>query len=313
MDVCEGNKGGKVKFNWKGAIPMFAKNKKSLTAAALIAVLAVCFSFSPVRSFAGNLLTVFRVERMQTITVSPEDIAQLQEVFEKGAGGVDIGNLGRFEVAGGQEATRNVTPDSAQKAVDFPVRLPADLRGYKEPALSVSPETTVSITLDTAKANQLLRSLGSAQLLPEALNGRTFTVKIPRAVIAEYYPVKDDQPGGLFIAQSRSPELTVPEGVDMAALRDALLSIPALPENLRRQLAAVTDWQHTVLIPNIGGSSTEVAVNGTTGVYITPGSSGKYVPEETNTLIWQKDGVIYCIAGPELSLEEALTAAKQMK
>ncbi|RJQ29292.1 MAG: hypothetical protein C4589_05125 [Peptococcaceae bacterium] len=328
----ERRNGGRVKFHWKGAISMFSRNKKAVTAAALTAVVAICFSFSPVRSFAGNLLTIFRVERMQTITISPEDIAQLQEVFEKGAGGADIGNLGRFEVAGGQEALRNVTPDGVREAVDFPVRLPANLKGYKEPALSISPETTVSITLDTVKANQLLRSLGSVQLLPEALNGQTFTVKIPRAVIAEYYPVKDNQPEGLFIAQGRSPELAAPEGVDMTALREALLSIPALPENLRRQLAAVTDWQHTVLIPNIGGSSTEVAVNSAMGVYITPpgqpsGTGSLTGPQShvrepdvaqieesaTHALIWQNGDIIYCIAGPELGLEEALAIAKQVK
>lgn len=292
---------------------MFGKYKKAAVAVALAAVLAIGFGFGPVRSFAGNLLTVFRVERVQTITVSPEDLAQLEKAFQEGKGKVDVGNLGKFEVSGKQEVIRKVSPAEAKNAVDFPLMLLKDLPGYRGPVLGLSSGTAVNITLDTEKVNQLLKSLGGSKFLPQELNGRTFTLKTPAAVSAEY-AAANDQSKRILIVQGRSPELTVPAGADMAAIRETLLAVPALPENLRRQLAAVSDWQHTILIPNIEGSSAEVTVNGARGVYITPPRPDGG-PDGTGMagLSWQANGVVYFVGGPGLSRQDALTLAGKLK
>lgn len=299
---------------WKGALKMFSKYKKQVVAATLVAVVAISFSFSSVRVFAGNLLNVFRVEQIQTITFNQEDFDQLNSALLEGAGQIDINNLGKFEVDGKQETINNVNLQKAQKAVDFTLKLLGSRVEGSEPLFSVNTGVTIKFVPDTQKINQLLQSLGSAKLLSSELNGREFTIKIP-ALITAQYPPDSVITGNLLVAQCRSPELTAPEGVDVAAVRNALLAVPALPENIRRQLRAIGDWQHTIFIPNIEGSSTEVNVNGNKGVFITqpPLPAGHKDGKIMSGLVWQNEGVIYCLAGETLGLDQALALAQQMK
>lgn len=287
---------------------MLGKYKKAAVAAAMVLALTVSFSFGSVRGFAADLLTIFRVEKVQAINISPEDMAQMEKAFREGSGNVDVDSLGKVEVTGKQQF-RQATLDEVRQAVDFTVKLPATPVGYNGPNMGITSGFSVNLTLDTEKVNAMLQSMGSKELLPKSLNGRTFSLKSPAAVMAEYSS-NDGTQKTLAIAQSRSPELKVPNGTDILALRSALLSIPALPDNLRRQLEAVTDWQHTALIPNIQGSSTEVMVNGVQGLFITQ-------PDHANVnmsgLVWQQNGVIYMVGGEEITLEQAKAIASQMK
>jgi hypothetical protein len=132
---------------------------------------------------------------------------------------------------------------------------------------------------------------------------------VPDAVSARYQT--PDGSGELFLAQARSPEIQVPSGVDENAVRDALLSIPVLPENLRKQLAAINDWQHTLLVPNINGSTTQVTVNGEEGVFIRSNAGSGH--GQTNSLVWHDNGVIRMLCGNNLALEQATAIASSMK
>jgi len=282
----------------------FMKQYKKLVAvAAMAAVMFTAFSFPAVRSVASEFLTVFRVESVQTINISTADMHNLEKAFREGAGRVDIENFGKIEVDGKQESVL-VTPAEAAEAVDFDLKLP-DPANYNKPALHKITGHSVQLTLAVENINAMLQALGSTQMLPAELDGQSFSMDVPTGIMATYKNDKDN----LFIAQSRSPEIKTSSGIDVLVIRDALLSIPALPENLRQQLLAVNDLKHTLLIPNLDGSSQEVTVNGTTGVLITAGEGAK----DTRSLVWQQNGVIYMVAGTGLELNDALALAAQMK
>ncbi|MFA5384205.1 MAG: zf-HC2 domain-containing protein [Eubacteriales bacterium] len=298
----------KEKIKQKGAAVMFSRYRKQFAACFIIAAIAAAFSFSSVRVFAGNLINIFRVEQIQTINISPRDFARLDEAIRTGAGQVDINNLGKFEVAGKQNTISSVSLDKAQEAVDFPIRLPNAPAGIK-PSLSLNTGTKLSITPDTDQINQLLESLGSKKLMPEGLNDRKFEIDIPSVVTARYAAGNYN----LIITQGRSPELIAPEGVDVEAIREALLAIPILPESLRSQLEAIKDWQHTVPVPNIDGSATQVTINGNSGVFIKPSAVLDNGESQNSALIWQDGGVIYCLAGEGLELNQAVALAEQMR
>jgi hypothetical protein len=70
----------------------------------------------------------------------------------------------------------------------------------------------------------------------------------------------------------------------------------------------VNDLQHTLLIPNVEGRSSEVDVNGTTGVLITAGDA-----QDTISLVWQQNDIIYIVAGTGLDVDYALAIAAEMK
>lgn len=279
--------------------------KRSIAVAAAFLALITTFSFPGVRSMAGEFLTIFRVERVQTISIDPGDMQQMELALREGANKVDVKNFGKVEVSGKNETT-SVNAAEAAKAVDFELKLPT-IKQYGEPELQKTSGSTMTMTLDVDNVNKLLQALNSTKMLPEDLDGKTFAMSMPTAIIATYSTGSDR----IIVAQSRSPELKAPQGIDVLSVRDALLSIPALPASLKNQLEAINDWQHTVLIPSVNGASKDVMVNGTPGVFID--SASGHSEAKLKALVWNKDGVIYTIMGNNVTTESALAIAEQMK
>jgi len=273
---------------------------------AAVLVLAIGLSFGPVRAAAGRFLSIFRVTRFETIAVTPDLIARVQEVIRQGFGLVRIGELGEVEF--GTSGPRGlVSRDQAKQALGFPIRLPTHLpAGMELQGLKASPNATLSVTLDVEKANQLLRSLGGETMLPQELDGETFVLRVPASVEAQF-----GGQGTLYVVQAKSPELDIPGNASPAAVRDAVLGLPFIPDSVKRQIRSVDDWQHTFLVPDVEGSTQEITVDGVAGVYVT-------VPEEyreeglVNIMIWEKHGVVYAVTG-QFSLDEALLIGNSME
>ena len=318
----------KEKFKLKEVFKFMKRYRLATVAGVMALVLAASLSFSSVRSFAGEILTVFRVNQVQTININPEEIAQMKDAFEKGAGKIDIDNFGKIEF-NGKNTMEKVSLEQAMQSVDFTIKLPSELSGdYSGPVLHKNPGGIANFALDVDNVNSLLSSLGSHKFLPKELDNKTFTLIMPVGISAEY--TNNNGTNHLFVGQSRSPEMSVPDGAPVNEIRDALLSVPVLPDSLKQQLSAVNDWQHTVLIPNIDGNSQEVTVNGVQGVFTTApkhyvenggnnydrhmkGNASQRHGGNGSALIWQKDNVIYTIAGYELTLDQALSMASSMK
>jgi hypothetical protein len=292
-------------YTKEGVLTMLSRYRVAATAAVMVLALAFSFSFGAVRTAASELLTIFRVEKVQTISITPEDMTSIEKAMREGTGAVDVDNFGKFEFNGNQE-TEKATMDAAERAVDFPIKLPAGLTGYSGPEIYLNAGGTMTLTLDTVNINKMIQSFGSDKLLPDDLNGKTFTVNIPAQVTAKYKGLENNT---IIVGQSRSPELIAP-GSDVMAIRDALLALPFLPDNLRSQLASIDDWQHTIIVPNVDGSSREVKVNGAEGVFISQPEGSE--TDDISCLIWQKDGVVYAVNG-RLTMEQALDIANLMK
>ncbi|OPX88500.1 MAG: hypothetical protein A4E53_01929 [Pelotomaculum sp. PtaB.Bin104] len=294
----------------KGVIQMLSRYRAATTAAVLVLAVVFAFSFSSVRTMASELLTVFRVEKVKTISISPADIASMEKAIRNGAGQVDIENFGNLEFIG-KQTTNKVSLSEARAGVDFQLKLPEPLpAGYSLKEIYLNTGGTLNLTLNTVNTNQVLKSLGSEKLLPDELNGKMFSVKVPAAVQTRY---TGDGDTSISVLQSRSPEL-IAQGSDVSAIRDALLALPFLPESLRDQLASINDWQHTFLVPDFEGTTREVDVAGSRGVFITPPADndnhrGGPAP---NNLIWQENGIVYAVSG-NLTLEQAQAIAASMK
>jgi hypothetical protein len=68
-------------------------------------------------------------------------------------------------------------------------------------------------------------------------------------------------------------------------VRSAILALPIWPDNVKRQLEGIKDWQNTLIVPNVDGSANEVTVAGNSGVLVDNGTSP--------ALLWQ-DGSVIC-------------------
>ena len=121
----------------------------------------------------------------------------------------------------------------------------------------------------------------------------------------------------IYVGESRGPELVVPDGVDAAQLRDVLVNLPFLPENVRTQLAAVKDWQSTLIIPSVDGTAHDITIDGTPAVLVSPKSAARDLRAkmgplpDSATVIWNQDGVIRAVGGA-IDEETATSMAKSM-
>ena len=282
-----------------------------IVAAAAALLIAVSLSFAPVRTFASNLLQVFRVQEVQTVTFTQADIQELQAALQGAEGHFDLDDLGEIWVDG-EQGMREVTLAEAQAALDFEVILPED---QGEPTLWLAEGATWRFKLDVDSFNTVLESFGSTHLLPDALDGEVFTVVIPDALTADYMQSEDAEEYGpyLVVGQTRSPELIVPEDVDAAELRDIVLNLPLLPPHLVEQLAAIDDWQNTLVIPNIDGTATDIEIAGNSAVLVSEGAAddAQGAPLSNAGVIWNHDGVVRAVGG-NITGDEAIAIAESM-
>lgn len=282
-----------------------------ITAAAVAVLVVASFGFGPVRNAAANLLQVFRVQKVQTVTISQADLRSIATALKKG-GHVDLKAFGEAWIDGAASKPATVTPAGAQAAVDFPVKLPTNVHG--EPVLLLQKAQTYRFKLNVAAINEALKSYGTDRTLPDAVDGKVFEVKVPTILLAKYpapggaqVPGWQSRANGIYVGQAHSPELVVPDGVDAASLRDVLLNLPFIPQSVRDQLAAVSDWQSTLIIPNVDGAAHDVTIDGINAVVITPQSAARDARKkiavapplvDTTTVIWNDNGVVRAVGGP---------------
>ncbi|MDN5327095.1 MAG: hypothetical protein PWP41_1791 [Moorella sp. (in: firmicutes)] len=294
---------------------MIRKHKWFSGAAAAVLALALFLSWAPGRSLAAQFLNIFRMEKIQVVKITPEDMAQLEQLFQGQGGEVDIKNIGRVEVQDKAEfKVKQVEPDQVAALSGLQLDLPPTLAGRERMTIHIEQSPTITFTPDVEKLNSYLQKHGGV-LLPADLAGKSFSLNMPPLVIANYGR-RPFQPGQSFtIYAARDLTIDAPQGVDLVALREALLNLPFLPDNLRRQLAAIKDWQHTLPIPETQGmAAREITVNGNQGVYFTSATPTHYPNgkvQDSVILAWRQGNGWRAISG--LTLEDALRVAAEVK
>lgn len=311
---------------------------KKVAAAVAVIVLGASLGIAPVRSAAAQFLQVFRAERLTTVSLSYQEIREMQQAISKGVGQVDLNDLGTIEFIT-ERKTKTGSIEEIKSSSDYPVKTPEYLPvDYKPGEGVIESDYSVVFDLDVEKANQVIRTLGGEKLLPAEAAGKKFVVIIPQAVNLNYYETASNK--NISLTQAKSPQLNIAGDVDIKALREAVLELPVLPPSLKSKLAGINDWQHTLVIPDVEGTSHEVTVNGAQGIYIQHGEAKEVkvefqdgdVPEgartvevnghngivtegefsSTITLIWEENDMIYALNGP-LELSEALRIAESVR
>ncbi|MGI5921288.1 MAG: zf-HC2 domain-containing protein [Syntrophomonadaceae bacterium] len=250
------------------------KFRKVAIAAALVLALAIVGSVPAVQTAAANLLKVFRVQNVATLTISPNDVTQIEQALSKGSMNLNVNNFGTIKAEGEQE---EINLGYAElNDLGFPVKLPGNLDAstgtyslQKMPALLITP--------DVDKVNQLIESLGSSCLLPSSLKGQTFKVTMGDTLVATYPDFR--------LMQGPAPEIEAPENVEVSEVAKAMIALPIWPDNVRRQLEAVGNWENTLVIP--GENVEKVDVNGSDAVIVNNNNG--------HSLIWENNGRIYIL------------------
>ena len=263
---------------------------RRLIAPAVVALLLLAVSTVPsARASAQAFLDLFRVVNVAAVPVNVERLKQLSQR------GLDIPTLigSQVEVlADPGPAQAFTSPADAAAAAGLTLRTPTVLPpGLVLVRTELKGERAARVTADTSKMREVLDALEITDVSPPAeLDGRTATIRVPPIVRTVY--ANGGQEVSLF--QARSPEMTLPPGIDLPPLAEIGLRIAGLGRSEAHMLAHAIDWRSTMLVPIPAAAATfrQVDLPGGRGLFVEP--TGRRGPR---AILWANGGFIYAMTG----------------
>lgn len=264
--------------------------------ALLLLIFVTAFSFPPVRAAASDFLGLFRVQKFAAVSISPQQIAMLQQIADAGL------SPGELQLA--QE------PQPPQRVESLPQAIAASGLTQVQTVPTLGEPDRIYVTggsngrfqIDLDGMRAILGAAGAdPALLPATLDDTDVELTL-------YPGIEQRWANGVTLMQMESPVVEYPEQVDPALLGQALLQLLGLDADAAARLARQIDWTSTLLLPIPTDMATfdEVTVNGVSGVRIN-GLNG-----EGSAVLWQKDGIVTLLLN-EGSGQDALSLAESIE
>lgn len=282
---------------------------------AAIVCLAILFSFAPVRQVAADFLGLFRVRKFAVIPLDPTQAQRLEGLAQQAE--TVLGQPTVLREQGPEQPVADAAQASA--LAGFPVRMPAALpENAQQTKFVVQTGAAVRFEVQRTVLETLMQAAGvSTAGLPQ-MEKISATVDVPAGVMIEYRggtaTMSLNGAGYMHLLQLPSPQVDVPEGVDLVALSETGFQFLGIPADEAHRLATTIDWTSTLVIPlptNIAQAQ-EVSIDGTTGLLIESGS-GDHNPNTETALLWERDGILYVLSTRNLDRKELLRVADSLR
>jgi len=277
---------------------------------AAAAALVVLLSFAPARTWAQKFLQMLRVQKVTIVPVDLPDISshplndsanQLVAQFISDNVVVTMKPGAPVNVASATEAS--TTAGFAVKTLD----------ALGSPShVSVAGPGAFHMTLDVDKIRALLEAAGRSDIqVPNSVTGSTVAVYVPKSVHLSYGNCTPDGTDCVRVVEVPSPTVSVPPGMDMMVLGEAVLQIMGMNSGDAHAFAQSVDWSYTLVVPVPRRQSTvqPVSVDGATGTLIEVPATARSISQYD--LFWVKDGVLFSVSGRG-DASEAISAANAM-
>ncbi len=260
--------------------------------------LGLLFTIVPVREAAADFLGLFRVRKFAVIPINPEQIQRLESLAENAES-----VLGE-PVVTREEGPRQTVGDAGQASAlaGFTVRTPAappDGAYFSEFVVQHGPAVHYEVQRTTVES--LLQAVGASTAGLPPTDLITVDVDLGPAAILTYRTPR----GELNLVQTRSPDVQIPDGVDLVALSETGFQLLGIAPEEAHRLATTIDWSSTLVIPMPTdiGEAREVNIDGTTGLLLQ--SFGNQNRPHSNTmLLWERDGIVHALNAE--SMEEMI-------
>lgn len=235
---------------------------------AVVAITGSLLTVPAVRASARSFLAKFRVVNFVAIEVDERRVAELRSE------GLDLPDMLGEHVQILQDPgppVAAVSPEQAGAAAGIDVRLPAWLPPSVElTGIQVKGPGRLQVTANTSRLEQLMDFLGINDLeVPSGLDGKVAQVHVP-SIVAINYQVSGlgDRGARARFLQAQSPEIDLPDGIDLATLAEIGLRVLGLAPEEARQFARTVDWRTTLLLPVPPGTTSfkHVEINGQPGI-----------------------------------------------
>ena len=281
---------------------------RGLAAAATVALVATLLTVS---GLAETLLTIFEPKQLVAVPITVTDLS----------GAASFGAYGTLTWT--EQPKPYDVPDIRTAAHDsgMTVLVPGNLpAGVGAPHYGVMNKTTATFTFSADRTRQ---SAAAQQRtpppMPANIDGSKLFITGGPAVVA-YYADSTNPTGAtgvsgaspfagmpkLIVAQGKPP-VVQSNGVTVEQLQSYLLAQPGISPQLAAQIRAIKDPSSTlpVPIPVDMATSKKVTVQGVEGIFVGD-STGL-----GSAVIWQKDGIVYGVAGT-LTEQQVLAVANSL-
>lgn len=280
----------------------FASFARPAAALAAAAVIAIAIALTPLGGYARSFLTVFEPKQFEPIQISGADLKHLRVLPQ-------AQDVGTQRVVTKMTRAHYSSFESAQTHAGFAVRkvsvLPAGF-GSVHNYFTMTP-SEMTFTFNAAKARAFeKRSHKTLPPMPPGLDGTTVRVRTGYALQSSFQS-RASKERSLEVVQAQVPRVTS-TGASLDTLERYLLSMPNVSPDLARRIRALGDIQNTVPVPVVIDKQTarQVQVDGVQGLAIGDNTGlGAGV-------MWQKNGIVYVVAGP-LKMDEVLEVANGLR
>ena len=277
--------------------------RRALVPAFAVVAVAVLVAVPTVRGSVSQFLSLFRVVHIVAVPVNEGRLDRLEAENLQ----IDtlVGEHVEVVVDPGPPMSVPSLTDAASAAgmtLALPQWLPENTQVMETAVLG---ERVVRVTAGSQRLQQVMDALGIDDLtVPAGLDGQTVNVRVPPVVMVRY-DHNGKRRSRLF--QARTPQLTLPNSIDMKRLGEIGLRILGLGPAEAKQFAQAMDWHSTLIVPVPPNASQfrQVNINGHLGVGI------DHQPRDqspTHMLIWstpERVFVLVTIQGYEQALEMA--------
>lgn len=268
--------------------------RRALVAAALVILVGAGLSVPAVRASVAQFVSLFRVVNFVAVPVDTSRIDRLKtadlqidtlvgehvQVLEDPGPPVPVASLEDAAAA-------------AHMTLATPQWLPS---GSTIMETAVVGERALRVTASSERLQQVMDALGITDLsVPAGLDGHVVDVHVPPVVMIRYDHA-DKRRSRLF--QARTPQIALPEGIDLQALGEIGLRILGLPPQEANQFAHAIDWHTTLIVPVPPNATSfqQIDIGGRQGVLI------QHQPHDespTTTVVWSTPHRVFALVSIE--------------
>jgi hypothetical protein len=303
--------------------------KPAWAAVVAICALAAALYLEPVRVWAAEFLSLFRVQQITVVRIDPANVKQLEEGLfgRESERRIEqfLSDNAHITKRGERQTVQNV--NEAARLAGFGIRMPTKLEAPLR--MHVQPAVDASFQIDVERLQGILDDAGRSDIkIPEDLDGKNIQVNIPASVTALFGKCPDAQEDReisrrermreytecKMLVQLPTPVVVAPPALNIAALGMEMLKLFGFTDEQARAFSESIDWATTLVVPlpfDDKMNVVEVDVDGVKGQLF---SSRWYQGLEDRVaynLLWIRDGHLYSLMGRGTA-DEAIAIANSL-
>jgi hypothetical protein len=302
--------------------------KPAWAAVIVIGAFVAGMQFKPVRVWATEFLSLFRVQQIAVVRIDPANLDRLEnDLFGRDSERrlEQLFSDQAHVVKHGEARTVSSATDAGRIA-GFGVRIPEAVQTIS--LMQVHPAVDVSLTIDVERLQGILDEAGRSEVhVPKELDGELIRINVPASVTTFFGKCPDFQksadqsdrrhaqeyPECRILAQLPSPVVVAPPSLNVTQVGNEMLKLLGFTADQAEKFSKSIDWSSTLVVPipmDPRMDFSEVSVDGVKGELF---QIRKHVRHGTPTynLVWIRDGILYSLMGYGTG-EDAVNIANSM-